>query len=129
MAVNVAKRPSATTSVALLVEGALELRVLPSLPATNVTYLGAPFLLKKQVHPLLQVHPGQRPGTFDEGGYILLRCDVFIFPLTHCTLWAVLLGVPLLATALAFAAFSAGLGAHLDRMVEGVAPITAGAAL
>jgi len=68
-------------------------------------------------------------GTFDEGGYILLWHYVFIFPLTHETLWAVFLGVALLATPLALAAFSTCLGAEFDGMVEGVTPITVGAAL
>src|SRR6266702_1462560 len=129
MAVDIPERPCASTGIALLVEGALQLRVLSSLSPTDTAYFQAPLLLEHQHHSFCQIHLWQNTGALDEGGYILLRCYVFVFPFAHETLWAMLLGVALLATSFALAAFSACLGADFDGVVEGVAPITAGAAL
>src|SRR6266702_780912 len=107
MAVDVPERPRASASVTLLIERALQLRVLSSLSPADPAYLRTPLLFKHQRHSLCQIHPWQSAGTLDNGGYVLFWCDVVVFPFVHKALWAVLLGVALLATSFALAAFSA----------------------
>src|SRR6266702_1263117 len=107
MTIDKPARPRASARVTFFVEGALQLRVLSSLPSANPAYFRTPLLLEHQCHPFRQVHSWQGARALDEGGYVLLWCDVVIFPFAHQTLWAVLLGVALLATSLALVAFSA----------------------
>jgi len=81
--------------------------MLPSLSSANPAYFRVPLLFEHQRHSFCQVHPWQSAGTLDKGGYILLWRNVVVFSFAHEALWAMLLGVALLATSLALAAFSA----------------------